>query len=319
MSRVEPTCYRHPERVTYVSCTRCGRSICGEDQIPASVGFHCPEDVRAAAAGARQARSAFGGRLSSGTDVTYGLILVNVVVFAATALGGASALVGGGDSELYRLFALAPVALQDGGQVTPGVVDGQYWRLGTAMFLHYGSLHLILNMLALFQLGPELERALGRLRFAALYLICGVAGSAGSYAFGPENARSAGASGAIYGLAGAWFLLARRRGLDATPVLGFIGVGLLLSVTIPAIDLRAHVGGLLAGLACGTALFLSPRGPARPRLQAIGLLIVVLVVAGVVAARTDVLDGSADGSGGQALTVLHVDDPRLPMTGAPGR
>lgn len=299
MSQPEPTCYRHAERVAYVSCTRCGRHICGDCQIPASVGFHCPDDVKDANKGVRQPRTAYGGRrpqVGQDAQVTRALVGINVAVFVITLLGGASLVLGGGDSPLYRLFAMQPVALSEpGGGVTRGIADGEYYRLLTAAFLHYGTLHLLLNMFALVSLGPELERALGRGRFLALYLLCGIAGNAASYALGPEFTRAAGASGAIYGLAGAWLVLSRRRKEDLGPIVGFLALGFAITFLPDLnIDWRAHLGGFVAGALLGAALFLPSRRSAEERaladkVQAVGAGIVVLVVVGVVAARTLVL------------------------------
>lgn len=296
MSQPEPTCYRHAQRVSYVSCTRCGRHICGECQIPASVGFHCPDDVKAAHQGVRQPRTSYGGRLGGSGDgqVTRVLIGINVAVFVATVLGGAALVLGGGDSPLYRLFAMQPITLGEPGsdRITHGIADGEYYRLLTAAFLHYGTLHLLLNMFALISLGPELERALGRWRFLGLYVFCGIAGNAVSYALGPEVARAAGASGAIYGLAGAWLVLSRHRKEDLGPILGFLALGFAITFLPDLnIDWRAHLGGFLAGVGLGAALFLPGRRDAEQRavadrVQLVGALIAVLLVVAIVAART---------------------------------
>ena len=284
-----PTCYRHPGRVTYVSCTRCGRPICGEDQIPASVGFHCPDDVRAASATVRRKQAVYGGRAHDRPLVTEGLVAALVLVFLVTLAGGATLLLGSGASPVYDLLALQPIRLDDGSGPTDGVAQGQWWRLLTAVFVHYGALHLALNAYALLQLGPELERALGRLRFLALFLLSGLAGCAASYAFGPENGRAAGASGAVYGLAGAWLLLARRRRADTGPVVSFLVLGLLLSVSVPNIDLRGHVGGLVGGTLAAAVLFAPPPGPRRGAAQAVGLAALLVLVLAVVAVRTSAL------------------------------
>lgn len=286
--RPEPTCYRHPDRITYVTCARCDRPICGEDQIPASVGFHCPEDVRAAHRGARAAKTAYGGRLGGRGQVTRALVALNVGVFVLTLLGGAALLLGEGSSPLYELFSMQPVTLRNSdGTVSEGIVDGEYYRLLTSMFLHYGTLHLLLNMFALVQLGPELERVLGGWRFLALYLLTGLAGSATSYAFGPENVRAAGASGAIFGLAGAWLVLNRRRREDLGPILAFLVLGIAIAF-VPglAIDWRAHLGGFVAGAGSGAVLFVADHGGQRQRNQVLGLVAIGLVVVALVVVRT---------------------------------
>ena len=283
--QTDPTCYRHPDRVTYVRCNRCDRPICGEDQITAAVGFQCPDDVRAGHRVQRRGRTSFGGVPHERPLVTQILLAVNVAVFLVALAGGATLALGSGASPLYDTLAQQPVRLDDGSGATDGIADGQLWRLLTATFLHYGGLHLLLNMVALSQLGPALEQVLGRARFLTLYLVAGVSGSALSYALGPETARSAGASGAVYGLVAALLLLARRRRQDTGPLLAFLLLGLLISQA-PGIDLWGHVGGFVGGAAVAGVLYGVPAGPRRTALQALGVTAVVLLVAGVVAART---------------------------------
>ncbi len=289
-----PTCYRHPDRVTYVRCTRCDRPICGEDQISAAVGFQCPDDVRAGNQGLRRTRGAFGGRERDRPLVTQTLVGLNVLVFLVTLAGGATLGLGGGDSPLYDHLAQQPVRLDDGSGPTDGIADGQLWRLLSASFLHYGGLHLLLNMVVLLQLGPVLERALGRLRFLTLYLMAGVAGSALSYTLGPENARAAGASGAVFGLAAALLLLARHRRQDTRPIATFLVLGLLISQT-PGIDLWSHLGGFLGGGALAAVFYGVPPGQGRDVRQALGVAAVSVAVAGLVAARTAALQGFLEG------------------------
>ncbi len=290
-TQTEPTCYRHPDRVTYVRCTRCDRPICGEDQISASVGFQCPDDVRAGNRGVRGARTAFGGLVRDRPLVTQTLVGLNVAVFLATLAGGATLALGSGASPLYDYLAQQPIRLDDGSGPTDGIADGQVWRLLTSMFLHYGGLHLLFNMVALLQIGPMLESALGRVRFLTLYLMAGLAGSALSYTLGPETARAAGASGAVYGLAAGLLLLARRRRQGTGPIVAFLFLGLLIS-QVPGIDLWGHVGGFLGGAAVASVFFAVPPGRRRTLVQAVGVVAVLLVVAGLVTARTVSLRGT---------------------------
>lgn len=284
-----PVCYRHPDRETYIRCTRCDRPICPDDMVAASVGFQCPDDARAGARSVREARTTYGGRVSNGIVVTQVLIGLNVVVFLATALGGTSLGFGGGQSPLYARLALQPLVANYGGDigVVPGVADGQYWRLLTATFLHFGFAHVLLNMLALLSLGPLLEQALGRVRFLALYLLSGVAGTTATYVLGDERQTAAGASGAIFGLFAAAYVIERKRGGGAAQQYAvLLGINLVLTFTIPFIDVRGHLGGLVGGALAALVLVLAPRGPSRGLVQAVGLglLVVPLVVA--VALRT---------------------------------
>ncbi len=255
--------------------------------VAASVGFQCPDDARSGTV--RQARTTFGGRLTDNpARVTITLIGINVVVFLATALGGSSLGFGGGESPLYARLALLPTAVtfQDIGPVD-GVAQGQYWRLLTATFLHFGFIHVLLNMLALLQLGPLLEAALGRVRFLALYLLSGIAGTTASYAFGPDVQLAAGASGAIFGLFSAAYVLERRRGGNgAQQFLVLLGINLVLTFTIPNIDVRGHLGGLVGGAVVAIVLVSVPPGPRRSLLQGLGCAAVALLLAVVVVART---------------------------------
>lgn len=271
--------------MTYVRCTRCDRPICGEDQITAAVGFQCPDDVREGNRGVRAARTAFGGRPNDRPLVTQVLVGINVVVFLVTLAGGASLVLGSGASPLYDYLAQQPLRLDDGSGATDGIADGQVWRLLTATFLHYGGLHLLLNMVVLLQLGPVLEQALGRSRFLTLYLLSGVAGSALSFTLGPEAARAAGASGAVYGLAAGLLLLARRRRQETGPIVTFLLLGLLIS-QVPGIDLWGHLGGFLGGAAVAGVFYAAPPGKHRTRRQLLGVALVVLVVSGLVVARS---------------------------------
>jgi membrane associated rhomboid family serine protease len=270
------TCYRHPEREAHIRCVRCNRRICPDCMIDAAVGFQCPECVREGNQGVREARTVFGGRVSGNPGyVTKALIAINVVAFLAQQVSA------GLEARFYLLGAvptppLAPVI---------GVAAGEYYRLITAAFLHGGVLHIALNMIALFLFGPPLEAALGRVRFTALYLISALGGSAASYAFSNPQDPSLGASGAVFGLLGAFLVLNRRMGQDTSGVLVLLGINLVYGFVVGGIDWRAHLGGLVAGVLCAAALVYAP--PKRRSLvQVVGLGGVLLLVLVVVAGRT---------------------------------
>ncbi|MCW2778138.1 MAG: Rhomboid family protein [Frankiales bacterium] len=285
-----PVCYRHPDRETYVRCTRCDRPICPDDMVPASVGFQCPDDARAGARSVRTGRTTYGGAVHANRMlVTQVLLGLNVLVFLATALGGSSLGFGGGTSPLYSRLAVQPTRLAYGGDlgVVDGIAQGQYWRLLTAMFLHYGLAHVVLNMLALVQIGPVLEAALGRARYLALYLLAGLAGTTASYALGPLDVPSAGASGAIFGLFAAAYVVERRRGgAAASQYAVLLGINLVLTFTIPFIDKRGHVGGLLGGALVALVLVHAPAGRSRSLVQGVGLGLLAVLLAAVVVVRT---------------------------------
>ena len=150
-----PVCYRHPDRETWVRCTRCERPVCPDCMRSASVGFQCPECVADGARTTREARTVFGGRISGDTSrVSIALVALNVLVFVVGLAVGERSL-----QEAYGNVP-GPVLFQDG--TVGGVADGDYYRLLTAAFLHAGVFHLMMNMFALAMLGPMLEAELGR-------------------------------------------------------------------------------------------------------------------------------------------------------------
>ena len=284
----ESVCYRHPDRETYVRCTRCERPICPDCMRAASVGFQCPSCVAEGHATIRQPKAAFGGTAHEQPLVTWTVMGLCGLFFLLTA--GATAGFGGGVSELFQRLALAPslhVTTEDGVRVVAdGVAQGQYYRLLTAMFLHFGVFHLAFNMYALYLVGPTLERALGRLRFATLYLLSGLGGSALSYGLGTESKLAAGASGAVFGLFAAFWVLEQRRGRDASGITALIVINLAIGFVVPNIDWLGHLGGLVAGALVAAALVYAPTGKQRALVQALGVVLVALLVVAVVAART---------------------------------
>ncbi len=238
--------------------------------VAASVGFQCPECVREGRRTIRPAKTMYGGRVrGSRTEVTIVLVAINLLVFVATLGSGANVSGGTGTSDVYQRFALIPAA----------VADGQWYRLVTAMFLHYGIFHVAVNMYALWIMGQALESMLGRLRFAALYFASGIGGSILSFAFGEVLGQSAGASGAIFGLFGAFFIILRRRNLETGGIVAMIALNLVFTFTFPNIDWRGHVGGLIVGAVFAYALVAAPTGPRRDQIQAFGGVAVAVALA----------------------------------------
>lgn len=240
-----PTCYRHPDRATYIRCTRCNRPICPECMRDAAVGHQCEECVREGAKTVRQPKTSFGGReYGANPVITYALIAINVVMFVLETVSR------GLKSELV-LFA-------------PAVADGDLYRLVTSAFMHYGVAHLLFNMYALWIIGPPLEKALGRLRFTALYALSALGGSVLVYLLSPLNAATAGASGAVFGLFGAAFVVGKRLNLNVSWVVGLIAINLAITFVIPAlggqqISWQGHIGGLVTGAAVAAAYAYAPR------------------------------------------------------------
>lgn len=270
-----PVCYRHPDRETYVSCQRCGRPICPDDMRPASVGFQCPECVREGAASVRQPRTVLGGRLSRRDGVvTMAIVALCVLVYVAELADP------GLDS---RLFLLGGQAVPGGGGL--GVAGGEWWRLVTAGFLHGGIFHLAVNMLSLWWLGRPLETALGRVRFAGLYLFGLLAGSAAAYLLTPAYAPVVGASGAIFALLGALLVLARQMGIDPRSLVGVLVVNAAISVLAQGISWQAHAGGFVAGVVVGAGLLASARRREH-WLGWAGYAVVAVLVVGTIVYRT---------------------------------
>ncbi|MCU1602338.1 MAG: Rhomboid family protein [Frankiales bacterium] len=254
---------------------------------PASVGFQCPDCVKAGSKSLRPVKAAYGGRVRQVPYVTYGLIAINVIMLVVTTRAGGSLLGGTPVSDLFAKLALRPCPSVPGGSCQGGVAQGDYYRLLTSMFLHFGIIHLALNMYSLYLLGPTLEQAFGQVRFGATYLLAGLGGAALSYALGDVNELGAGASGAVFGLFGAFYVLGRKRRLDVSSITVTIAINLYFSFQFSGyIDWRAHVGGLLTGAAVGWVVVYSPDTRQRTAYQAGGMLLAAAVVVAVVAART---------------------------------
>lgn len=243
--------------------------------IPASVGFQCPECVREGNKSVRQARTMFGGSVSGDPGwVTKALIAVTVVAFVVQQVS----------DQFTQLFWDVGITVDQDGAIA-GVASGEYYRLLTSAFLHSGFLHLGLNMYALYLFGPEIEAALGRWRFAALYVVSAVGGSAASYTFGQPFQPSLGASGAVFGLLGAYLVILRRLRRDTTPVLVLLAINLVLGFTVARIDWRAHIGGLVVGALIALAIAYAPQGRRTP-VQVAGIVLVSLAVLALLTYRT---------------------------------
>ena len=276
---VAPRCYRHPDRETWVSCTRCERPICPECLRPASVGFQCPRCVAEGNATVRTARTPYGGRIADRpglVSIVLGVLnLVAFVVTAATSPGGFTGNIG---SRLFDELELVPLRV---------AVDGEYWRLIGAAFLHIGLLHLIGNMLSLAIVGPALERVFGAWRFLAVYLAGALGGSVAVYLFGSPYGAVAGASGAIFGLFAATLIVLRKLGLDARFMVLAIGLNFVVSFR-PGISLLGHLGGFVVGGLVALAMVYAPKA-SRTQVQILVLGGVLAVLVALVLLRTNQL------------------------------
>jgi membrane associated rhomboid family serine protease len=257
-----PTCYRHPDRETWVSCVRCGRHACPDCLRQAAVGQQCVECVHDAGQGAtRQARTALGGRPLANAIVTWTLVGLNVLLFlvelAKPSLGNDWGLLG------YASFT--------GRGPLQGIAAGQWYRLITSAFLpppvtgpggdgSLGLLDIAFNMWALVVVGPSLEQLLGRARFLAVYLLSALGGGVAFFLIGSPYVLALGASGAVFGLFGAWFVVARKLRLDIRGIVTIIAINLAFSLFYRStIAWQDHVGGLIVGVLTTAAFAYAPR------------------------------------------------------------
>jgi membrane associated rhomboid family serine protease len=283
-----PACARHPDRPTGLRCVRCDRPACPDCLREASVGYQCVDCVAEGGKTVRQARTASGARArTAGRSLVVVPVLIglNVLVFAITAFQAKSIV----DNERASLFV--------DGTLMPGLVaGGDYWRLLTSGFLHfgnyggYGPVHLVFNMFALWVLGRDLEIALGRARFLTVYSLALLGGSTSVMLFGDPISNVAGASGAIYGLFGGIAIVVFRAKLNPTPVLVLLGINIALSVALPGISLLGHLGGLVVGAAATAAIVYAPRNKNIVRFQVWACVAITVVLVAVIALRVGTMD-----------------------------
>ncbi len=289
------TCYRHPKVESYVRCVRCERVICPDCMREASVGHQCVECVREGAKSVRQARTVVGGRISRTPVVTYALIALNVLAYVAEVVrpeivdrfSMVAARLVGPDGGYYVYQSGYPADFQ-----AEGLVAGEWERLITSAFLHleptegtFGLLHVVMNMFSLWTLGRAVEPMLGRSRYLALYLISALGSSVFELFLADPGQSSLGASGAIFGLGAAYYVMARRVGLDLAAVNRFMAFLLLwLLISAGLTSWQGHLGGLLTGGVVALAFAYVPRGPRRVLIQTVACVAVlaVLVLAAVV-------------------------------------
>jgi membrane associated rhomboid family serine protease len=238
------TCYRHPDRETGVSCSNCDRPICPDCMTTTPVGMRCPECARETT---RVVTLRDEPGLARRAPVTAAIIALNVAVFVigvAIDAGGGIAL-RGGFGELQAQGAL----------YGPLVAEGEWWRIVTSGFLHSGLLHVAFNMFLIYVLGSQIEQALGGVRYTVLYFGSLLAGSLGSLLLQPQAA-AVGASGAGFGLMGAFAVVGWARGLDVwrSGIGGLILLNIVITFSIPNIAVGGHLGGLIGGALLG-ALF----------------------------------------------------------------
>lgn len=269
-----PVCPRHPDRVSYVRCQRCQRPTCPECQRQAAVGVQCVDCVNEGRKAVRQGRTMFGGAVTDGRPaLTFGILAVTVAVFVLQRLS----------PVVTELLWFSPIQ----GQSEP-------WRFVSSALVHGNFLHIGLNMYALYIIGQFLEPALGRARFLTLYALGALGGSVAILLLASPDSRTwitatVGASGAVFALFGALFVIQRQLGRSTSGLLVLLAINAAIPFLYPNISWQGHLGGLVAGLAAGAVFAYLGRSsePGKPRdfsrhwlgLGAIAAVLIVLAVA----------------------------------------
>ena len=241
---LSPVCPRHPDRVAYVRCQRCDRPACPQCQVPSAVGVHCVDCARRNASSRRGVSSLLGGRAITDALVTKGLIIACVTIY---------------------LVQMAVPSLGAQFAFVPAVASSQPWRFMTTAFLHASLMHLAFNMWALWVLGSALEPILGRWRFAALCALSALGGSTMIYWLASPTAPASwltstvGASGAVFGLFAALFIIQRRFGRDTSAIVGLLVLNLAISFIGANISWQGHLGGLVTGAIVAALYAWAPR------------------------------------------------------------
>lgn len=265
-----PVCPRHPDRVAYVRCQRCDRPACPQCQVPSAVGVHCVDCARKNASSRRGVSSLLGGRAITDALVTKGLVIACVTIY---------------------LVQMALPSLGAQFAFVPAVASSQPWRFMTTAFLHASLMHLAFNMWALWVLGSALEPILGRWRFAALCALSALGGSTMIYWLASPTAPASwltstvGASGAVFGLFAALFIIQRRFGRDTRAIVGLLVLNLAISFIGANISWQGHLGGLVTGAIVATLYAWAPRNK-RTVYGVCGTVGIAIALIGLICLRT---------------------------------
>ena len=266
---LSPVCPRRPDRVTYVRCQRCDRPTCPQCQVPSAVGVHCVDCARRNASSRRGVSSLLGGRAITDALVTKGLIIACVTIY---------------------LVQMALPSLGAQFAFVPAVASSQPWRFMTTAFLHASLMHLAFNMWALWVLGSALEPILGRWRFAALCALSALGGSTMIYWLASPTAPASwltstvGASGAVFGLFAALFIIQRRFGRDTSAIVGLLVLNLAISFIGANISWQGHLGGLVTGAIVAALYAWAPRNR-RTVYGVCGTVAITIALIGVICLR----------------------------------
>ena len=273
-----PGCWWHPNRPTGLSCSRCGRPACPDCLREAPVGFQCTDCVQT---GAQQQRtqhrgyqdSGFGTRTIAGARpsqsvlVTQAILAVNVLVYAFTAFQARS-LTNNDQSDAFQLGVLW-------GRATFGA--DEWWRVFTSGFLHYGPIHIAVNMFSLWMMGRALEPVFGRVRFLAIYFVSMLGGSAAVLLFDDLDRGTAGASGALFGLMGAYAVIVVKLKLNPSGLIITLAINAFITFGVANISILGHVGGLVIGALVTVAMLYAPQLKASWQATGVAILVVALI------------------------------------------
>lgn len=290
------TCYRHAGVAAGVVCTRCHRPICPACMVDAAVGFQCPECTRQGARETRQGILPYGGHPSRDPRLTsIVLIAINTLVWLVVSRGSIGDHLGlvprgiciaANDPSSYYPGALQAACVANGDVWVAGVSSGAWWQVVTSVFTHIQFLHLLVNMVSLYFIGPVLERVLGRVRFLAVYGIAGLAGSAAVMWLTSPDTSSVGASGALFGLMGTILVLTYKTKGHYKQVLIILGANVAYDMFyLGTISWQAHLGGLVAGLVAGWAIAYAPR-ERRHQVQLYALSALTIVTLAAIVAKS---------------------------------
>ncbi|WP_256334714.1 rhomboid family intramembrane serine protease [Lentzea albidocapillata] len=277
-----PVCARHSDRPTRLRCSRCDRPACPDCLRDASVGMQCVDCVNEGARTVRRARTSAGAVVSDGRPIiTQVMIALNVLAYVVTVAQSGSPM-NNSRAGLFTATSMIP-------ELT---ANGEWWRILTSGFMHFGLIHLVLNMAALFVVGPVIEQELGKLRYSAVYFLSLLGGSAAAFFFGTVCQQLAGASGAVFGLMGALLIVFKRQKRDISTILVIVGINLVSNLFTNA-SLLGHLGGFVIG---GLLTLAMVKAPAKNRnAYQIGAVAVAALLLGVMfMLRASELDTAAE-------------------------
>lgn len=276
-----PGCWWHPNRPTGLSCSRCGRPACPDCLREAPVGFQCTDCVHSGTQQQRRrhrgyqeaglgVRTIAGARPSGSFLATQAILAVNVLVFLVTVVQARSL----NDNQVSNVFQLGVLW----GQATFGA--DEWWRLFTSGFLHYGPIHIAVNMFSLWMMGRALEPVFGKVRYLTLYFVSMLGASTAVLLFDNLDGGTAGASGALFGLMGAYAVIVLKLRLNPTGLIITLALNAFITFGVANISILGHVGGLVTGALVTVAMLYAPQAR-QTTWQAAGVVILVVAMIGL--------------------------------------